>query len=78
MERGSLKVRCSQCRHQWTANVSSALTYDGSPLLSAQNQQAGSEDEEKDEKTALVKLYISGLGPKIDNDALTFSTCADN
>lgn len=76
IERGTMKVKCSQCRHQWVANVSTALTIDGNLLLSQYKSSGQGKDEKEgedgkiDENKLPVKLYISGLGPKVDNDAL--------
>lgn len=76
IERGTMKVKCSQCGNKWVANVSTALTIDGDLLLSQYKSSRLGKDEREggngkiDENKLPVKLYISGLGPKIDNAAL--------
>lgn len=59
---GSVRVRCSQCQHQWLAELSTALTIDGSSL--AESQLVSSSPKNADQRkntTSEGSAYKSDL-----------------
>ncbi|PXF44783.1 Glycine-rich RNA-binding protein 3, mitochondrial [Gracilariopsis chorda] len=70
LEKGSLIVRCSQCRTRFTATAKDALTVTGAPLRESAEHADEGQNAEEDPNVVGVKLYISGLSPKVDSDVL--------
>lgn len=85
LRKGSISVRCSQCQKQWVADVTGALNVDGTLLIeckedfdSAKKYSGGTlagnktskENVDKKAGEIIVKLYISGLPPKVDDSTL--------
>lgn len=69
---GTAVVTCTQCRNTWTARADDALTITGAPLVNHEGGGAGGNGEMEEEvaRNMGVKLFVGGLGPKVDSDAL--------
>lgn len=84
IESGTVRTSCEQCRGNWIARVEDGLTADGTSLLEdlvakRENSEDGVPSAGKSdrvdgaaavERATAVKLYVSGLGPKVDSSAL--------
>lgn len=67
---GVLKVKCTQCDATWTARAQNAQTLVGTPLV-RQSASVGQNQQMELESTDVgVKIFISGLSPRIDNSML--------
>lgn len=91
LRQGSVRVRCSQCRREWVADASTALTTDGSTLIESRSAPTSNQAGQNTNKSSGgsqtgnrsgfspqvvkpeeigVKLYVSGLGSKVDSELL--------
>lgn len=66
VQKRSLTVRCTQCKHRFEADVASAMTLTGASLSDMIDTIP---DHESSPLTA-VKLYVGGLSSKVDSPTL--------
>lgn len=70
LEKGSITLKCTQCYTRFTATAKDALTATGAPLRETAEHADTEPKAEEDPNVVGVKLYITGLSPKVDSDAL--------
>lgn len=66
----TVAMRCSQCRNTWTAHVDDAITIMGTKLL-VEGAVSGEDGDDSNVMQKIgVKLYVSGLAPKVTKEIL--------
>lgn len=66
----SMTVKCSQCGANFKASVEEALTITGNKLVVPPGSGEDGDEAEDIMKKVGFKLYVSGLGPKVDSASL--------
>lgn len=68
LKNGSLNTKCGQCGYVWTAMAEDALTITGESL--AIDIAGDDSDDDALSRMIGVKLFVTGLGPKVDSTKL--------